>query len=144
MRYSRLVMTLAVLPALGCWTTGPAGLKAELQTARTTFAQGDTFKGTFTIRNIRAFPVRTELRAPPAYELDVYDENDSLVLMFPDVRLDEVTELELGPWGSASYDMGFALCTDPGLEPLPVGNYRIRARLFYYPEPHDDLTIRVE
>jgi hypothetical protein len=74
----------------------------------------------------------------------VYDENDSVVLRCPGVHLAEITELELGPWGTASYDVGFALCNDPGLEPLPVGDYRIRARLVYCPEPHDDLNIRVE
>jgi hypothetical protein len=145
MRYLKLVLALVVLLALGCrTTTGPDGLKVELRTAHTMLTPGDTFNGTFTIRNTRANPVRTDFGGLPRYEMDVYDENDSVVLNSPWAYFQVINELTLGPWGSESYDLGFILRSDNGLDPLPVGNYRIRARLSGYPEPHDDLNIRVE
>ena len=145
MRCLRFTLALAVLLVLSCsTTTGPDGLKVGLRTARTTFAPADTFKGTFTISNTRANPVRTEFRALPRYEIDVYDKNDSVVLSSPWAYLQMTNELRLGPRGSEFYDVEFVLRTGNGLEPLPVGNYRIRARLLGYSEPHDDLNIRVE
>jgi hypothetical protein len=145
MRYLKLVLALVVLLALGCrTTTGPDGLKIELRTVRTTFAPGDTFEGTFTVRNTRANEVRTEFGGIPRYEMDVYDERDSVVLSYPGAYDQIENELRLGPWGNESYDVAFIFRTANGLDPLPVGNYRIRARLSGYPEPYDDLSVRVE
>jgi hypothetical protein len=145
MRYLKLAAALALLLALGCWTTtGPDGLKVELRTARTTFVPGDTFDGTITIRNTRANQVRTEFGGIPRYEMDVYDEDDSVVLSSPWGYAQIVNELELGPWGSESYNMGFIFRSGDGFAPFPVGNYKVRVRLSGYPEPHDDLSIRVE
>jgi len=143
MRYVKLVTTLAALLALCCRTTGPDGLEVELRTTRTTFAPGDTFNGTVTVRNTRVTEVRTVVGIP-WYELRVYDEKDSVVLRYPEVRLATLYELKLGPWGSETNDVAFVFRSHGGSALFPGGNYRIRVELYRYPEPHDDLDIRVE
>jgi hypothetical protein len=145
MRYVTLLLALVALLTLGCFeATGPDGLKVELRTDRTTFAPGDTFDGTFTVSNTRPSQVHTQFGALPRYEMEVYDEQDSVVLRSPWAYLMIMNELVLGPWDSESYRLGFVVQDISGTEPVPVGDYRIRVHLSGHNEPHDDLMIRVE
>jgi hypothetical protein len=132
-----LLPVLLALLAVGCLPLGPDDLAVELSSDRTTFAPGDTFEGTFTIRNTRASTATIQFHEMPRHGIELHDARDSVVLHSPGAYYQLMNELKLGSWGSESYDVEFVLPTD-------TGNYRARARMTGYSEPHFDLNIRVE
>ena len=145
MRYARLLLALTALLALGCFeATGPAGLRVELRTDRATFAPGDTFDGTFTVSNTAPILIRTQFGGMPRYEMEVYNEQDSAVIVSPWGYAQIMNELVLGPWCSESYRLGFVLRASEDTVPMRTGEYRIHVHLSGHDEPHDDLEIRVE
>ncbi len=137
---SAIGLTAVLLATLGCGTADtltPANTRVDLASARSVYAQTDSFVGTFTFINKTLRSIRAEFASSQLFDLAFYDSLGVESFHLNMGAYQRITYLELGPLGARTEPLAFPFYQ------LPRGTYRVRAWVEGHEDIYSEKTIRI-